>query len=236
LKWDACILRCLRSTVQCFASCSAAQLGPLALRVNGPSDSARRRVARPHRLSSTVPEPRHKSYACTHPPRGHKTRCVVHLVRAAMARKLSAGIVLYRKRETGIEVLIVHPGGPFWTKKDDGAWSIPKGEYVEEEDPLEVAKREFHEETGMEVRGPCIELPPARQPSGKIIRAWAVEGDLDPASIRSNSFSMEWPPKSGRVQSFPEVDRALWCELPLARTKLIPGQRVLLDGLEERIQ
>jgi predicted NUDIX family NTP pyrophosphohydrolase len=153
-----------------------------------------------------------------------------------MARKLSAGIVLYRKRETGIEVLIVHPGGPFWTKKDDGAWSIPKGEYVEEEDPLEVAKREFHEETGMEVSGPCIELPTARQPSGKIIRAWAVEGDLDPASIRSNSFSMEWPPKSGRVQSFPEVDRALWCELPLARTKLIPGQRVLLDGLEERIQ
>ncbi len=153
-----------------------------------------------------------------------------------MAKKLSAGIVLYRRRETGIEVLLVHPGGPFWAKKDDGAWSIPKGEYVEGEDPLSVAKREFAEETGSELRGSCAELPPARQPSGKIIRAWAVEGDLDAASIRSNSFSMEWPPKSGRVQSFPEVDRGLWCIIALARRKLLPGQRVLLDELEQRIR
>lgn len=152
-----------------------------------------------------------------------------------MAAKLSAGIILYRRRETGIEVLLVHPGGPFWAKKDDGAWSIPKGEYVEGEDPLSVAKREFYEETGSEVSGSPVELTPAKQPSGKIISAWAVEGDLDAAAVRSNSFSMEWPPKSGRVQSFPEVDRVLWCEVALARQKLLPGQRVLLDELEQRI-
>jgi predicted NUDIX family NTP pyrophosphohydrolase len=152
-----------------------------------------------------------------------------------MAKKLSAGIILYRKREGGIQVLIVHPGGPFWAKKDDGAWSIPKGEYLEGEDPLPVAKREFQEETGFEVSGHCVELPPAKQPSGKVIRAWAVEGDFDASSIRSNSFSMEWPPKSGRLQSFPEVDRALWCDLRLAKIKLLRGQRVLLDELEQRI-
>lgn len=152
-----------------------------------------------------------------------------------MAKKLSAGIVLYRKRDTGPEVLLVHPGGPLWARKDDGSWSIPKGEYVEGEDPLTVAKREFHEETGSELGGDFVELTPAKQPSGKTIRAWAVEGDLDAASIRSNNFSMEWPPKSGRVQNFPEVDRALWCDFPLARKKLLPGQRVLLDELEQRI-
>jgi predicted NUDIX family NTP pyrophosphohydrolase len=152
-----------------------------------------------------------------------------------MARKLSAGIILYRRRNTGIEVLLVHPGGPFWVKKDDGVWSIPKGEYVEGEDPLSVAKREFAEEIGSEANGPCVELPPAQQPSGKIIRAWAVEGDLDAESIHSNTFSMEWPPKSGRMQSFPEADRALWCDVTLARRKILPGQRVLLDELEQRI-
>jgi predicted NUDIX family NTP pyrophosphohydrolase len=150
--------------------------------------------------------------------------------------KLSAGIVLYRKREKGIEVLLVHPGGPFWAKKDAGAWSIPKGEYLEGEDPRAVAKREFHEEIGAELSGHWVELPPVKQPSGKIIRAWAVEGDIDAASVRSNTFSMEWPPKSGRVRSFPEVDRACWCELPLARAKLVPGQRVFLDELERRIR
>lgn len=153
-----------------------------------------------------------------------------------MAKQLSAGIVLYRKRETGIEVLLVHPGGPFWAKKDDGAWSIPKGEYVEGEDPLSVAKREFYEETGSELNGLCVELSPAKQPSGKIIRAWAIEGNLDASRIRSNSFSLEWPPKSGRVQSFPEIDRALWCDLALARQKLLPGQRVLLDELAQRMR
>ena len=152
-----------------------------------------------------------------------------------MAKKLSAGILLYRKRKTGIEVLLVHPGGPLWAKKDDGAWSIPKGEYMEGEDPLVVAKREFYEETGFDAGGPCVELTAAKQPSGKIIRAWAVEGDIDAGSIRSNTFSMEWPPKSGRVQSFPEIDRALWCGLAIAKEKLLAGQRVFLDELEQRI-
>lgn len=153
-----------------------------------------------------------------------------------MAKKLSAGLVLYRKRGTEIEVFIVHPGGPFWAKKDDGVWSIPKGEYLDGENPLAVATREFAEETGSQVSGSFIELPAAKQPSGKIIRAWAVEGDLDAASIRSNHFSLEWPPNSGRMQSFPEVDRALWCSVALARRKLLPGQRVLLDRLEERVR
>ncbi len=153
-----------------------------------------------------------------------------------MARKLSAGILLYRQRDAGIEVLIVHPGGPFWAKKDDGAWSIPKGEYVEGENPLSAAKREFAEETGTELSGTFIELPPAKQPSGKVILAWAVEGDLDVASIRSSDFSVEWPPKSGRMQTFPEVDRGLWCDIALARQKLFPGQRVLLDELEQRVR
>jgi predicted NUDIX family NTP pyrophosphohydrolase len=152
-----------------------------------------------------------------------------------MAKKLSAGIVLYRKREGRIEVFIVHPGGPFWAKKDDGAWSIPKGEYVDGENPLSVAKREFAEETGSDVSGIFIELPPVKQPSGKIIRAWAVEGNLDAASIQSNSVSLEWPPQSGRMQTFPEVDRALWCDLALARQKLLPGQRGLLEELEQRV-
>ena len=153
-----------------------------------------------------------------------------------MAKKLSAGILLYRKCGAGIEVLIVHPGGPFWAKKDDGAWSIPKGEYLEGQDPLSVAKREFIEEIGSEVAGHFVELPPAKQPSGKIIRAWAVEGDLDAASIRSNTFSMEWPPKSGRIQRFPEVDRALWCEVAVARRKLLSGQRIFIDELEEHVR
>ena len=153
-----------------------------------------------------------------------------------MAKKLSAGLVLYRKRGAEIEVFIVHPGGPFWAKKDDGVWSIPKGEYLDGENPLSVAKREFVEETGSQVSGAFIELPVAKQPSGKIIRAWAVEGDLDAASVRSNHFTLEWPPNSGRMQTFPEVDRGLWCSLTLARRKLLPGQRVLLDGLEERVR
>ncbi|HSF70257.1 MAG TPA: NUDIX domain-containing protein [Nitrospira sp.] len=152
-----------------------------------------------------------------------------------MARKLSAGIILYRRRETGLEVLIVHPGGPFWAKKDEGAWSIPKGEYVEGEDPLSVAKREFYEETGSALTGPCLELSPAKQPSGKIIRAWAVEGDLDATAIRSNSFSLEWPPRSGRVQSFPEVDRACWYALEQAKVKLLPVQRAFLEELRQRV-
>lgn len=152
-----------------------------------------------------------------------------------MAKKLSAGIVLYRRREARLEVLILHLGGPFWARKDDGAWSIPKGEYLEGESAFSVARREFFEETGSELIGRGLELTPAKQPGGKIIRAWAVEGDIDAASIRSNSFSMEWPPKSGHLQEFPEVDRALWCELTVARRKLLPGQRPLVDELEQRL-
>src|SRR3954471_5832356 len=110
-----------------------------------------------------------------------------------MAAKQSAGLLLYRWGDAGLEFLLAHPGGPFWAKKDEGAWSIPKGEYLEGEDPLSVAKREFYEETGSELNGRFVALPPAKQPSGKIINAWAVEGDIDAASIRSNSFSMEWP-------------------------------------------
>jgi predicted NUDIX family NTP pyrophosphohydrolase len=150
-----------------------------------------------------------------------------------MAKKLSAGILLYRKRDGELEVFLVHPGGPFWSKKDDGAWSIPKGEYVEGEDPLTVAKREFYEETGSKINGEGIALTPLKQPSGKIISAWAVEGEIDLTALRSNTFSLEWPPKSGRSQEFPEVDRALWCDLTTARKKLLPGQRPFLDQLQQ---
>lgn len=151
----------------------------------------------------------------------------------AKSKKLSAGILLYRKRDDEIEVFLVHPGGPFWAKKDDGAWSIPKGEYVEGEDPLAVAKREFHEETGSQVSGDYLPLIPLNQPSGKVISAWAVKGEVDPASLRSNTFCMEWPPKSGKLQEFPEVDRGMWCDLPTARKKLLPGQRAFLDQLQQ---
>ena len=150
-----------------------------------------------------------------------------------MAKKLSAGILLYRKRDDEIEVFLVHPGGPFWAKKDDGAWSIPKGEYDEGEDPLVVAKREFHEETGSQVSGDGLPLTPLKQPSGKVITAWAVEGEVDPAALRSNTFSIEWPPKSGKQQEFPEVDRAMWCDLATARQKLLPGQHAFLDQLQQ---
>lgn len=152
-----------------------------------------------------------------------------------MARTFSAGIVLYRVRGETLEVLLVHPGGPLWAQKDDGAWSIPKGEYHEGEDPLAAARREFHEETGLEVSGDGLALTPVRQPSGKVISAWAVEGDADAGSVRSNTFSLEWPPKSGRIREFPEVDRALWCDLPTARTKLLPGQRPFLEELQRVI-
>lgn len=152
-----------------------------------------------------------------------------------MAKTLSAGIVLYRNREGTLEVLLVHPGGPFWARKDDGVWSIPKGEYTEGEDPFTVAVREFHEETGFEVGRTGRALSPLKQPSGKIISAWAVEGDLDAASVKSNTFLLEWPPRSGRMQEFPEVDRAQWFDLPTARTKLLPGQRPFLDQLRAAI-
>jgi predicted NUDIX family NTP pyrophosphohydrolase len=147
--------------------------------------------------------------------------------------KRSAGIILYRKRQGILEVFLVHPGGPYWRRKDHGAWSIPKGEYQQGEAALQAAQREFLEETGVAVDGPFLELAPVRQPSGKIISAWAVEGDLDPAQLRSNSFCLEWPPKSGVTQSFPEVDRGAWFSLVDARDKLTPGQHPLLRAVAE---
>ena len=152
---------------------------------------------------------------------------------SAARSKSSAGIVLYRKRHGILEIFLVHPGGPYWARKDDGAWSIPKGEYGQGEEALRAAQREFLEETGVEVSGPFLALAPVRQPSGKIITAWAVEGDLDPTRLRSNRFSLEWPPKSGVMQSFPEVDRGAWFSLQDARAKLSPGQRPILQALAE---
>jgi predicted NUDIX family NTP pyrophosphohydrolase len=144
----------------------------------------------------------------------------------------SAGIVLHRSGAAGVEVLLVHPGGPFWARKDAGAWSIPKGEYEDGEDPLACALREFEEETGTRLDATdVVELGSVRQKSGKQVTAWAVAGDLDPATVRSNTFAMEWPPRSGRQAEFPEVDRAEWFGVEVAREKLVSGQVELLDRL-----
>jgi predicted NUDIX family NTP pyrophosphohydrolase len=148
----------------------------------------------------------------------------------ASARQ-SAGILLYRRRGDTVEVLLVHPGGPFWAKKDRGAWSIPKGELAEGEDALAAARRELAEETGLAPEGDFVALTPVRQKAGKTVHAWAVEGDCDPDAIRSNTFSMEWPPRSGRQQSFPEVDRAEWFEPTAAAEKIHPAQATLLREL-----
>lgn len=149
-----------------------------------------------------------------------------------MGRKRSAGILLYRRHGSAVEVFLVHPGGPYWARKDDGAWSIPKGEYDEGEDPLIAARREFTEETGSQVTGLFHPLAPVTQPSGKVVSAWAVEGDLDPATVRSNRFSMEWPPHSGKRQEFPEVDRGAWFDIPAACVKLQAGQRGFLEQIQ----
>ena len=154
----------------------------------------------------------------------------------SMRKKQSAGILLYRIRSHAVQILLVHPGGPFWVRKDEGAWSIPKGEYDEGVDPLEAAKREFLEETGFEVQGETVPLMPVRQPSGKIISVWAVTGDIDATSMRSTSFRMEWPPKSGNFQEFPEVDRAEWFDLSTAHRKILPGQRPFLAQLERMVE
>jgi predicted NUDIX family NTP pyrophosphohydrolase len=144
----------------------------------------------------------------------------------------SAGILLYRREPDGtVAVLLGHMGGPFWAKKDDGAWSIPKGEYADGEDPLAVAHREFEEELGSPV--PAAEVTPLGElrAGGKVLTVWAAEGDLDTAAIRSNTFPLEWPPRSGRVQEFPEVDRAAWLVIEEARTKLVKGQVPYLQRL-----
>jgi predicted NUDIX family NTP pyrophosphohydrolase len=148
----------------------------------------------------------------------------------------SAGVLLYRREDGALKVLLVHLGGPFWAKKDAGAWSIPKGEYVEGEDPEAAARRELEEELGMALQGALRSLGEAVQPSRKRVIAFAAEGDLDIAAIRSNSFELEWPPKSGRKQSFPEVDRAGWFTLEEAREKILAGQRVFLDRLAKTLQ
>jgi len=150
----------------------------------------------------------------------------------------SAGLLLYRRRDGRTEVFLVHPGGPFWARRDEGAWSLPKGEYGEDEEPLDTARREFAEETGLEPPGPAaaaLPLRPLRQAGGKWVHAWAVEGDCDPDAIRSNTFALEWPPRSGRQREFPEVDRAGWFDLPAARRAILKSQRPLLDELEARL-
>ena len=149
--------------------------------------------------------------------------------------KRSAGLLVYRRRDGGPEVLLVHPGGPFWAKRDDGAWSIPKGEHETGEDPLEVAVREFGEELGIAPppTDGAIPLGELRQRSGKRVLAWALEGDLDVTDVRSNTFPMEWPPRSGRIVEVPEVDRADWFDVGIARRKLLTGQVAFLDRLLE---
>ena len=148
----------------------------------------------------------------------------------------SAGLLLYRVRHGEPEVLLGHMGGPFWARKDDRAWSIPKGEYGDDEDPLAAARREFAEETGSAPPdGEALTLGEVRQSGGKRVVAWALEGDLDPATVRSNTFVMEWPPRSGRQQEFPEIDRAAWFGLDAARSKVVKGQVPLLDALEQKL-
>jgi predicted NUDIX family NTP pyrophosphohydrolase len=150
--------------------------------------------------------------------------------------KRSAGILLFRRIGPEPEVLLVHPGGPFWKNKDDGAWSIPKGEYGQDEDPLAAAKRELEEETGLSPSGDFISLGEVRQSGGKTVTAWAVEGSCDAANIRSNTFSMPWPPGSKDLQEFPEVDRAEWFAMGIARRKILKGQTELLERLARHLR
>jgi predicted NUDIX family NTP pyrophosphohydrolase len=146
--------------------------------------------------------------------------------------RLSAGLLMYRIRDGAIQVLLAHPGGPYFVNKDDGHWSIPKGEPGPDEDLLLTAQREFQEETGLKPAGPFIALQPVKQKGGKVVHAWACEGDCDPATIRSNTFMMEWPPKSGQQQTFPEIDRAEFFDLDTARRKVKAAQVGLIDELE----
>jgi predicted NUDIX family NTP pyrophosphohydrolase len=152
-----------------------------------------------------------------------------------MAKK-SAGLLMYRKREGQLEILLVHPGGPFWAKKDEGAWSIPKGRYIEEENALEAAKREFKEETGLTAAGDFKQLKSVVLRGGKEITAWAFEGDCNVSQCQSNTFLMEWPPFSGNQQEFPEVDRAKWFTIEQARIKILKGQIPLLEDFEQLIK
>lgn len=148
----------------------------------------------------------------------------------------STGILLYKRSGVDVVLLLVHPGGPFWARKDDGAWSIPKGEFTGGEDPQAVARREFEEETGSAITASVVSLGEFRQPGGKVVKAFAAEGDFDPAALRSNSFSIEWPPKSGRTGQFPEVDRAAWFTPAEARQKILPGQGPIIEELLKRLR
>jgi predicted NUDIX family NTP pyrophosphohydrolase len=151
--------------------------------------------------------------------------------------KLSAGVLLYRIRGDVVEVLIVHPGGPFWARKDDGVWSIPKGEYTDGEDPWTAALREFSEELGLPApSGPRIDFGQLKQPSGKVVTAFGVHGDLDVTDARSNTFELEWPKGSGKLREFPEVDRVGWFPVARARTKLLRGQQAFLDHLMSHLE
>jgi predicted NUDIX family NTP pyrophosphohydrolase len=150
-------------------------------------------------------------------------------------KKHSAGLLMYRRAPDGLEVLLAHPGGPYWARKDLNAWSIPKGELDDGEEPLTAAQREFGEETGFAFAAPFIDLGEARQPSGKLVRAWAFEGDCDPAALVSNEFEMEWPPKSGSYQRFPEVDRVAWFNIPEALRRIVRGQQQLIEELQRRL-
>jgi predicted NUDIX family NTP pyrophosphohydrolase len=144
----------------------------------------------------------------------------------------SAGILPFRRSSGGLQVLLAHPGGPFWRKRDDGAWSIVKGEYGEDEDAEAAARREFAEETGWPVAGPLLPLGELRQAGGKQVTGFAFEGEFEPKTPRSNLFEIEWPPRSGTLQSFPEIDRVEWFDLATARRKILPAQAPFLDGLE----
>jgi len=149
--------------------------------------------------------------------------------------KQSAGILVYRIHQGGLQVLLVHPGGPFWVKKDAGAWTVPKGEF-DGEDPLSAARREFLEETGAQVDGDFLPLTPVTQKNGKVVHAWAVEADLDPNQIKSNTFEMEWPPKSGKRREFPEVDKAAWFLPEEGMKKINPAQAGFIRELEEKLK
>lgn len=153
--------------------------------------------------------------------------------------KQSAGLLLFRRVDSHLEVLLVHPGGPFWARKDDGAWSIPKGEIAEDEERLQAAHREFEEETGCpiasDLRGASLPLTPVKQAGGKTVYGWAIESDFDVSRLKSNTFSMEWPPRSGRHQEFPEVDRAGWFSVKEARQKILKGQEPLLLELARKL-
>jgi len=153
----------------------------------------------------------------------------------ASSKIQSAGLLLFRQRDKAVEVLLGHPGGPFWSRKDQGAWTIPKGLIGPGESPPSAAQREFAEETGYRPGGEAIPLGSAKQPGGKVVHVWAIEEDWDPADLQSNTFEMEWPPRSGQRQSFPEIDRASWFAIAEARLKILKGQAVFLDYLLETL-